>query len=371
MNRESAYWMALAHDLPAWSFSDKEAWKNEDRNNLIIKFFHDNKISVEEFFNLTEKQWKDDYGLNDRKVAELTQAKDAVANNAFIAESLDNQGYEVIPIVSPEYSKILKANLKKSAPVVLYIKGNRAVLQEKSIAIVGSRDASETALKFTDNIARQASKEYKVIVSGFARGVDKQALDSAIAYKGQSIIVLPQGITTFGSGFKTYYRQITEGDVLVLSIFHPQAGWNAGLAMARNPIIYGLADEIFVAESADKGGTWEGVLDGLNKIKKGLRKDGTIFVRQPEKSEKNANALLIAKGAVAVDFYGNKLQIKEYAPQEFYSQVVAEPAVPYASFPERIKQILLNGKLSIKEIHRKLNFDKSEQVLKTELNKLD
>ncbi|MDR1723680.1 MAG: hypothetical protein LBR84_07060, partial [Tannerella sp.] len=39
--------------------------------------------------------------------------------------------------------------------------------------------------------------------------------------------------------------------------------------------------------------------------------------------------------------------------------------------PERIKQILLNGKLSIKEIHRKLNFDKSEQVLKTELNKLD
>jgi predicted Rossmann fold nucleotide-binding protein DprA/Smf involved in DNA uptake len=39
---------------------------------------------------------------------------------------------------------------------------------------------------------------------------------------------------------------------LVLSTFHPKAVWSVGLAMARNPIIYGLADEIFVAESREK-----------------------------------------------------------------------------------------------------------------------
>jgi predicted Rossmann fold nucleotide-binding protein DprA/Smf involved in DNA uptake len=187
-------------------------------------------------------------------------------------------------------------------------------MQEDSVAIVGSRDASQIALEFTDKIACRAGKEWKVVVSGFAKGVDKQALDSAIAYKGQSIIVLPQGILTFESGFKAYYKQIIDGDVLVLSTFHPKAGWGKELAMARNPIIYGLAKEIFVAEAKSsknrqgketKGGTWMGAIDGLDKIQKGIRAAGTIFVRQPENSEKNDNLLLIQKGAVAVDFCGN------------------------------------------------------------------
>ena len=100
-----------------------------------------------------------------------------------------------------------------------------------------------------------------------------------------------------------WHPQIVEGDVLVLGTFFPKAGWDAGLAMARNVYIYGLAEEIYVAESSDKGGTWTGVMDGLKKGR-------TIYVRQPEDDEKNANALLIAKGAVAVDAEGNPLQVE-------------------------------------------------------------
>ena len=54
---------------------------------------------------------------------------------------------------------------------------------------------------------------------------------------------------------------------MVLSTSHPKAPWSVGLAMARNPIIYGLASEIYVAESSEKGGTWSGV-DGWIKKKK-------------------------------------------------------------------------------------------------------
>jgi predicted Rossmann fold nucleotide-binding protein DprA/Smf involved in DNA uptake len=204
-------------------------------------------------------------------------------------------------------------------------------MQENTLALVGSRDASQIALDFTDNIARQAGKEYKVVVSGFAKGVDKQALDSSLACKGQSIIVLPQGIMTFESGFKTYYKQIIDGDVLVLSTFHPKAGWGKELAMARNPIIYGLAKEIYVAEAKPsknrqgketQGGTWAGVIDGLKKGR-------TIFVRKPEFSEKNDNLLLIQKGAVAVDFNGNTVENCDY--QEEKLSTVAEPKVKYNS----------------------------------------
>ncbi len=258
--KDAAYWITLAH-LPRWGYLKI--------NNLIVQFFHEKKITIEEFFQLPESEWRKDYKLDEKQILDLHHARKEIVNNAFLAESFLNQGYEILPIISPEYSKTLKTNLKAAnAPSVLYIKGNKKILSEKSIAIVGSRAASDHALKFTDNIAKKASTEFKVVVSGFAKGVDKQALDSALKYKGQSIIVLPQGIMTFGSGFKTYYKQIIDGDVLVLSTFFPKAPWKVELAMARNPIIYGLADEIFVAESSDKGGTWSGVLDGLKKGRK-------------------------------------------------------------------------------------------------------
>lgn len=353
MTNETVYWMTLAHDLPMWSFSDREGWRNEDRNNLIIKFFHEQKISIEEFFQLPENEWRNTYQLNDKQIADLLRAKSAVPNNAFLAETLFNNGIEIIPIVSPDYSKILKVNMKKATPTILYIKGNRQILAEKSVAIVGSREASEIALQFTDNIAKLASKEYKVVVSGFAKGVDKQALDSAIAYKGQSIIVIPQGITTFGAGFKTYYKQIVEGDVLVLSVFPPKANWDKGFAMARNAIIYGLANEIYVAESSEKGGTWSGVMDGLKKKR-------TVFVRNPNASEKNANALLIQNGAVPVDFNGNVIarNIQDSAVEESLS------------IESKIKAILSNGGLTAKDILNKLQSDLTPAKLSAELKKM-
>ena len=145
-----------------------------------------------------------------------------------------------------------------------------------------------------------------MVVSGFAKGVDRQALDSAVGANGKSIIVLPQGIMTFGSGFKEYFKHITQGRVLVMSTFAPKAPWSVEFAMARNPIIYGMASEIFVAQSDSKGGTWSGVIDGL-------RKNRPIYVRYPEKNEKNANLLLIQRGAFAVDISGNSLTL---SPEE-------------------------------------------------------
>ncbi len=90
--------------------------------------------------------------------------KKQLASNAFLAEDFFSQGFEIIPITSTEFSKTLKTNLKTAhSPSVLYLKGNKKILEEKSIAIVGSRDASEISLQFTDKIAKLASKEYKVV----------------------------------------------------------------------------------------------------------------------------------------------------------------------------------------------------------------
>jgi len=345
MNKELSYWITLAH-LPKI--------RTRVKNEIIVRLFEQNKTIID-FFNFPEEVWKNEFNLSNSDISIIKSGIEELPNNSFLVESLLEQGYKILPITSKDYSPILKKNLGKSyAPPILYTKGNLQILKEDSIAIVGSRKASEVSLLFTDNIAKKASENYKVVVSGFAKGVDKQALDSALKYKGHSIIVLPQGITTFKSGFKKYYKQIIDGDVLVLSTFHPKAVWSVQLAMARNPIIYGLAKEIYVAESSNKGGTWSGVIDGL-------RKKRIIYVRKPDINEKNANNLLIQKGAKPVDLNGEI--IEPQITNEVIKNLVSEPNQNYNEIENKILDLLKKGVYSSKNIIEKLKIDWSSRKL--------
>jgi len=340
MNKELTYWLALAH-VPKI--------QTKKKNEIIVLLFEKGK-SIIDFFEFEQSVWENDYELNQSEIVLFEEAKKELSTYAFMVEDLLEQGYSILPITSQDYSPTLKKNLGRTyAPPVIYTKGNLQIMKEKSIAIVGSRKASDISLEFTDNVAKNASKDYKVVVSGFAKGVDKQALDSAIKYKGQSIIVLPQGIATFQSGFKKYYKQIIDGDVLVLSTFYPKAPWSVQLAMGRNPIIYGLASEIYVAESSEKGGTWSGVMDGL-------RKGRTIYVRKPNSREKNANNLLISKGAKAVDIEGN---LSSYDIKVEAKILISEP--DFNNTEEKIIEFLKTGVFPAKKIVDTLKIDWSSR----------
>jgi DNA processing protein len=340
MSKELTYWLALAH-VPKV--------KTKKKNEIIVQLFEQGK-SVIDFFESEYSVWEDKYQLNKSEVELFLDAKKELSNYAFMVEDLLEQGYNILPITSQDYSPTLKKNLGRTyAPPVIYTKGNLQIMKEKSVAIVGSRKANDNSLEFTDNIAKNASKDYKVVVSGFAKGVDKQALDSALKYKGQSIIVLPQGITTFQSGFKKYYKQIIDGDVLVLSTFYPKAPWSVQLAMARNPIIYGLASEIYVAESSEKGGTWSGVMNGL-------RKGRMIYIRKPNPREKNANNILISKGGKAVDIAGN---LTTYELQDENESIVSEPGLNNTE--EKIIEFLKTGIFPAKKIVDTLKIDWSSR----------
>lgn len=336
IKQELTYWITLALMPKIWT---------KRKNEIYVNCFnHSPRITIIELFE-NPLCWNE-LGLTDSEIEIFKNAHEQLANNSFIVEDLLSQGYDIIPIHSECYPKTLKENLKTGAPTVIFTKGNKQLLQEPSIAIVGSRKADEISLQFTDNVAKKVSAMNKIVVSGYAKGVDKQALDSSLDCGGKSIIVLPQGIMTFASGFKQYYKAITQGRVLVMSTFAPKAPWSKEFAMARNPIIYGMASDIFVAQSDEKGGTWSGVIDGL-------RKKRTIYVRWPETNEINANIKLIEKGALAVDIYGNKY---EHVTENFKQETKI--------LNNRIISILSGEPMSSKGIISKLNLDWNDAKLK-------
>ena len=130
--------------------------------------------------------------------------------------------------------------------------------------------------------------------------------------------------------------------------------------MARNPIIYGLATEIFVAESSNKGGTWSGVVDGLRKGRK-------IFVRKPNFNEKNANNQLIQKGAVPVDSKGNVLSYEQQI--NINKNVVSKPDQNDVEY--KIIEFLKKGVFTSKKIVDTLKLDWNSRKVSTFLKGQD
>ena len=348
IKQELTYWVTLALIPKMWTKRKNEIYVNCFKHNpqiSIIELFEDSSI------------WEE-VGLNEIEKIQFEESRTQLANNSFLVDELMAQGYDILPITHEDYPILLKENLKFNAPTVIYTKGNKSLLQEPSIAIVGSRNADVKSISFTDNIAKNATRNNKVVVSGFAKGVDRQALDSAVGTNGKSIIVLPQGIMTFGSGFKQYFKHIVLGRVLVMSTFAPKAPWSVEFAMARNPIIYGMASEIFVAQSDEKGGTWSGVIDGL-------RKNRPIYVRYPEKNEKNANLLLIQKGASAVDIMGNILSLspeEQKTPEQLNKEKLNSELITILNSVE---------KLSAKEIITRLHLDWKDDKMKRYLDNME
>jgi DNA processing protein len=359
---DKTYWIAIAH-LPKWH--------TERINRLVVQVLHEKNWSWADFFEMDRQDRRGIFALNETESADIESVKNDLPRLAFIAEQLQNEGYHIIPLNSPDYPLVLKENLKtRNSPPVLYVKGRKSMLQEDSVAIVGSRQAGKTALDFTEHVAGKCARENKVVVSGFAKGVDKQALDSTMEAHGKSIIVLPQGILTFQTGFRKYYEPIVNGDVLVLSTFFPKAGWDVGFAMARNTYIYGLAKEIYVAESDNQGGTWEGAMEGLKRKRK-------IYVRVPEPGEKNANLKLVELGAFPVNMNGEMVDLKTMHSQEITENtpgnIFNDPSNIYENGKRNIEKEILNllnkGAYTTREILLALKLDWDSRKLAVFLKK--
>lgn len=80
------------------------------------------------------------------------------------------------------------------APPLLAAKGDPMVSETAGIAIVGARNASAIAQRFTRDIAGELCRQDFCIVSGLARGIDKAAHDGALQADGKTMAFIGTGI---------------------------------------------------------------------------------------------------------------------------------------------------------------------------------
>ena len=207
---------------------------------------------------------------------------------ALAMEKWQRAGLWVVTRSDAEYPKRLKQRLKTDCPPVLFGCGNKDLLNSGGLAVIGSRNASDPDLAFTDQIGAKAASENIAIISGGARGVDETVMIGAMRQGGMVVGVMADRLLRAATSSK--WRQgLMDGHVVLISPFYPEAGFNVGNAMARNKYIYCLADSSLVIHSGKKGGTLSGAQENLKKSWVPL------WIKQTTDKDA-ANADLVAKG---------------------------------------------------------------------------
>lgn len=162
-------------------------------------------------------------------------------------------GVRIVPFIDPCYPARLRAIA--DPPPLLYIKGGISGADEKAVAIVGSRSASDYGRKVARNICRGLASLGFTVVSGMARGIDGAAHESALDGGGRTIAVL-------GSGVDRIYPPEHEGlseriarQGAVISELPLGARPVAFNFPARNRLISGLSLGVVVVEATEKSGS--------------------------------------------------------------------------------------------------------------------
>jgi len=171
---------------------------------------------------------------------------------------------KVVEITSVEYPDSLNCLLGGSP---LYAIGNVRLLGKKAIGVCGSRDASASALKWAYSFGREAARHQVVVVSGYARGVDRKAHRGVLEAGGATIAVLPEGINYFRLTKELGSLINPESNFLAISMFEPDAPWKTWRAMERNKLIVGLSAGLFVIEARERGGTINAAYEAIRQGK--------------------------------------------------------------------------------------------------------
>ncbi len=201
-------------------------------------------------------------GIPETRLAALLQRG---VKLGFAVEKWSQSGIWVLCRSDPDYPARFKSHLKEKAPPVLFGTGERSLLAGGGLAIVGSRTVDAEGDAFTREVAAWCARGGLPVVSGGARGVDQIAMAGALEAGGTVVGVLADTLLK-RSVSRDARSALADGRLLLLSPYHPEAGFNVGNAMGRNKLIYALADYgLVVSADHNKGGTWAGATEELKR----------------------------------------------------------------------------------------------------------
>jgi DNA processing protein len=144
---------------------------------------------------------------------------------------------------------------------MLYYRGAWELSETRSVAVVGSREASDEGIRRAVRLARELVARGFTVVSGLARGVDAAAHQAAIERKGRTIAVVgtPLG-TCYPKEHAALQETIAKNHLLISQVpllrYARQAPpQNRLFFPERNVTMSALTEGTIIVEAGDTSGT--------------------------------------------------------------------------------------------------------------------
>ncbi|MDR2467297.1 MAG: DNA-processing protein DprA [Prevotellaceae bacterium] len=144
----------------------------------------------------------------------------------------------------------------EDSPATIFVKGNANLNAAKTIAVVGTRKASNYGVALCKKLMTElADKGYKpLVVSGLAYGIDVSAHLAAMECGFETVAVMGTPANKiYPAAHENIARRMERQGALVTE-YTSGAPIIPGNFVSRNRIIAGLADVVVIVESSRKGG---------------------------------------------------------------------------------------------------------------------
>lgn len=175
-----------------------------------------------------------------------------------LSYALDGYGAEGIDIITrydQGYPARLETKLKDAAPPALYRCGDIALLDRPTIAIAGISGVRTTpqARQAVQTLVCAATRLGYAVVTGGEPGVARLSATLLCEGGGTLIDVLGGGMHEHLTN-DTIAQMVGGGRAAVLSAEHPDALFTVSHAIARNKLLFALADAVFIFNTDGRRG---------------------------------------------------------------------------------------------------------------------
>ncbi len=158
-----------------------------------------------------------------------------------------------------QYPKSLR---RAKHPIELfYFRGNLDLLNEKSISIVGAREASIEGKMRADRLSKELGESGYIVVSGLAKGIDTAALTSAIKNDFKTIAVIGTPIDKYYPKENINLQDLIAKEHLLISQVpfyryeHEPFSFHKHYFPRRNATMAAISEATVIVEASDSSGT--------------------------------------------------------------------------------------------------------------------
>lgn len=235
-------------DLVYWIWLQQALKYGSHKVKLVAELYDD----IGDFYAGGEQEWRvcgifSNKEIEKMKSTTIWYAKEIIKKCNFIK-------CEAISYADERFPYLLKQI--ENPPAVIYVRGDLKCLDNAvSVAVVGTRKASEYGAIMAREFCEEFAKNDAVVVSGGAMGIDSIAHDITLKYGGKTICVLGCGLDYSYLPGKAFLRKQIENSGAVVSEYSPGTPAYSTNFPIRNRIISGLALGTVVIEAGEKSGS--------------------------------------------------------------------------------------------------------------------